>query len=326
MADNPDEIKWHEPHTCMHCDHSLAETPIEGYKRRQVVDIPLPRLIFTEHRVAIKCCPNCNMKQQAAFPGNVKAPIQYGDSWNAWCAYLNSYQHLPLERISQLFEDLTGHRPSEATLLSHLEKLSIQLEPIERLIRQNLLDSKLVHADETGMRIEGKLHMQILLRESLKERKKALEAERPLNPEAISNIETRYDEILSRGAKEWRPPLKSAESGKRGRKAKSKAANLAERFILYKADILRFLQNALVPFDNSQAERDIRMVKVKEKVSGSFRTQKGAIQFARIRGFISTMRKQGRNLLDSIILVGRGQFFLTDLSSYNWRVIWRAYF
>ncbi|WCK52361.1 transposase [Aneurinibacillus sp. Ricciae_BoGa-3] len=96
--------------------------------------------------------------------------------------------------------------------------------------------------------------------------------------------------------------------GKRGRKGKSKAANLAERFILYKTDILRFLPNAFVPFDNNQAERDIRMVKVKEKVSGSFRTEKGAIQFARIRGFTSTVRKQGRNLLESIMLVSQGQF------------------
>lgn len=108
MADKPDEIKWHQPETCSNCDRSLADASIKSYQRRQVVDLPLPRLIFTEHRVAVKCCPNCNKTQQAAFPQNVNAPIQYGDSWNAWCAYLNTYQHLPLERISQLFEDLTA--------------------------------------------------------------------------------------------------------------------------------------------------------------------------------------------------------------------------
>ncbi|NHM31374.1 transposase [Bacillus sp. C11] len=72
--------------------------------------------------------------------------------------------------------------------------------------------------------------------------------------------------------------------------------------------ILRFLRDIRVPFDNSQAERDIRMVKVKEKVSGSFRTQNRAEQIAGIRGFISTALKQGRSLIDSIVLVYRGQF------------------
>ena len=387
MSNSPDQIKWHEPETCSYCDHSLLHVPAEGFKRRQIVDLPTPRLIFTEHRAASKCCPNCKKIQYGAFPENVKAPVQYGESWNAWCAYLHTYQHLPLERISQLFEDLTGHRPSEATLLSHLGRLSSQLEPIEKVIRNNLLKSKVVHADETGLRIEGQLQwlhtvsneywtlynvhskrgkeainsigvlpsykgivvhdfwksyfndkyrfthalcgvhllrecqgiidydkhewaskMQSLLRDALKEKKKSLESDHPVSSEIISGLEARYDEILSQGAREWQPPLGSDEPVKRGRKAKSKAANLAERFILHKADILRFLRDARVPFDNSQAERDIRMVKVKEKVSGTFRTQNGAEQFARIRGFISTARKQGRSLLDSIVLVYRGQF------------------
>ncbi|PLR78337.1 hypothetical protein CU633_05880 [Bacillus sp. V3-13] len=150
--------------------------------------------------------------------------------------------------------------------------------------------------------------MQALLREACKEKNKATEAGKPVAPETIAGLEARYDQILLEGKKEWQPPNPSEEPGKRARKAKTKAANLAERFILYKADILRFLRDAHVPFGNSQAERDIRTVKVKEKISGSFRTQNGAEQFARIRGFISTVRKQGKNLLESIKLVNRGQF------------------
>ena len=78
------------------------------------------------------------------------------------------------------------------------------------------------------------------------------------------------------------------------------AKNLLIRFADYKADILRFVTDDRIPFDNNQAERDVRMVKVKSKVSGSFRTMEGAKQFAAIRGFISTLRKQGRDILVSL--------------------------
>ena len=152
------------------------------------------------------------------------------------------------------------------------------------------------------------VEMQALLREAWREIQTAATVGRPVEPETISSIESRYDDILRRGRKEWHTPMDRYQPRKRGRVAKSKAENLAERLLQYKADILRFLRHAQVPFDNNRAERDIRMMKVKEKISGSFRTEKGAKQFVRIRGFISTARKQGLNLLDSLILVNRGQF------------------
>lgn len=387
MSDTPDQVEWHEPVVCGHCQFSLADAPIESYKARQVVDLPSPRLVYTEHRVVTKHCPHCRKTQSAAFPEQVNAPIQYGESWSAWCAYLHMYQHLPLERITVFFKDLTGHLPSEATLLAHLNKLSDRLEPVEHIIKEKLAESEIVHADETGIRIEGKLNwmhticnerwtfyahhpkrgkaamdaigflpfymgvvvhdfwksyfneayhfmlalcgvhllrecqgiidydhhqwateMQALLREAWRATQQAATVGRPVEPETILSIEIRYDDILKRGRKEWRTPIDPNQLKTRGRPAKSKAQNLAERFIQYKADVLRFLRYAHVPFDNNQAERDIRMMKVKEKISGSFRTEKGADQFVRIRGFISTVRKQGLSVLNSLIQVNRGQF------------------
>ena len=72
------------------------------------------------------------------------------------------------------------------------------------------------------------------------------------------------------------------------------------RLFHYKQDVLRFLHDPTVPFTNNDAERDLRMMKCKQKVSGGFRTSQGAEQFARIRGFISTVRKRGFNVLSSI--------------------------
>jgi transposase len=70
--------------------------------------------------------------------------------------------------------------------------------------------------------------------------------------------------------------------------------------LLHKASILRFLQDARIPFDNNQGERDIRMMKVKQKISGCFRTKEGAKQFARLRSVISTLLKQGKPILSSL--------------------------
>lgn len=150
--------------------------------------------------------------------------------------------------------------------------------------------------------------MKELLQETCHHKKEWRHLGTPIPKEKTLEWEQRYDQILQNGEKEWSAnPIPNAPL-KRGRKKKSKAANLGKRMQLHKTAILRFIQDVHVPFDNSQAERDIRMMKVKQKVSGSFRTQEGAEQFAQIRGFISTLRKQNREILSSLVSIVRGQF------------------
>ena len=127
-----------------------------------------------------------------------------------------------------------------------------------------------------------------------------------ISKEVIRAICDHYDLILEEGRLEWER-IPCPESGLRGRKAKSKAANLGERLSLHKQTILRFLWDTHIPFDNNQAERDLRMVKVKQKVSGSFRTMTGAKQFARIRSVISTLIKQQKAVLSSLTSALSGQ-------------------
>ena len=85
------------------------------------------------------------------------------------------------------------------------------------------------------------------------------------------------------------------------------AVNLLKRMRQHSEDVLRFLADLTVPFDNNQAERDIRMPKLKQKISGCFRTVAGADAFAVIRSYVATLRKQGRNVFEALTGVFRDQ-------------------
>lgn len=104
-------------------------------------------------------------------------------------------------------------------------------------------------------------------------------------------IVKRYDNIVKKAIKQEPIPQKTPH--KRGRVAKSKSLRLLECFRDKNEKVLRFLYDKNVPFDNNLAERDLRMVKLKQKISGCFRTRKGADVFCRIRSYISTVKKQG---------------------------------
>jgi transposase len=125
----------------------------------------------------------------------------------------------------------------------------------------------------------------------------------PLKPGLIALIERRYDAFVAAGLAfhEAQSPLRpdAAPQGcrRRGRKARRTGHNLLLRLANRREDVLRFLADPSVPFTNNQAERDVRMMKVKQKISGCFRSLDGALDFAVIRSFISTAKKQGWNVI-----------------------------
>ncbi len=119
-------------------------------------------------------------------------------------------------------------------------------------------------------------------------------------------FEARYQQIVAAGRAANPPPAEARPAGQRGRRKQSKAQNLLDRLERRQAAVLAFMADFAVPFDNNQAERDVRMVKVEQKISGGFRTVEGAQMFCRIRGYISTMRKQGQHVLTALERVFTG--------------------
>jgi transposase len=114
-----------------------------------------------------------------------------------------------------------------------------------------------------------------------------------------------YDHLLAAGLAANPPPVRRPHQ--RGRIKQSPARNLLERLLLGRDEVLAFLDDLTIPFDNNQAERDLRMLKVQQKVSGCFRTDTGAAAFSRIRGYLSTLSKQHRPVLSSLALLFAGQ-------------------
>ena len=377
MVEQPEHVVSHTVDECRQCGRSLQSVEASDVRRRQVVDLPPLKLETTEHRVGTQECPDCGCCHVAEFPEDVKTSVQYGSQIKALLVYLNQYQLLPYDRTCELVKDLFSQTISQGTLFNWNTESFRNLKSTEEQIRQALLNSEVVHFDETGIRSEGKLNwlhaacterltfyglhekrgkeamdeLGLLedftgcavhdhwksyfkfscdhalcnthhLREltyladqdgcdwSEKMMKLLLEAKDLVestsenclakkSPE-LASIDLRYDSILTEGFAQDIPPPTNTQKKKRGRRKQTKAKNMLDRLRDFKPEVLAFLTHSRIPFDNNQGERDIRMAKLKQKISGCFRGPEGGKIFARIRGYVSTLRKNDLNILAGI--------------------------
>jgi len=375
-VDNPDFIEILEDSHCKNCNHSLENTDSKSISKKQLFDIPKMKIEITEYQQYNKVCPCCSSVNKPEFPEFIKAYAQYGDNIKSFVTYLNTYQMLPYERITELIEDFTSHKISTGTIYSFMKSFYDKLDPYETNIKEQLLKSNVIHVDETGSRVKNKLHWTHVVSTSVLtyymiHQKRGCEAIdemailptfdgiavhdhwKPYNKYdcthsfcnahhlreltgIIQNEEVRwasdmhtlltnmnnyihnlkekgknspskgklqhfyqlYDNICQSALKFYPPPIDLPKNKRKPKQSKGK--NLLDRFVNYKDEILRFFINLLVPFTNNLAERDLRMIKVKEKISGCFASFKGAQIFNRIRGYISTVKKNNRSVLEEL--------------------------
>jgi transposase len=375
----PDNVEKHSVTFCSECGEELSSTPCEKIDKRQVFDIPPLKILVTEHQAEVKRCPACQTINRGVFPKGVNTPVQYGERIKSLMVYMNQYHLIPYQRVTEILEDFFGQRISQGTLLNAIKTFYSNLESTEKCIKDKLLESPVVHFDETGLYRNSKRiwlhnasteeltyyfahekrgkdamndagilpeykgvavhdhwgaynsyetcshafcnvhHLRELIRafeqddahwakkmkklllnikEKVEQTKKL--GGKKLKDDQIARYYKRYHDILSEGLKTYRVDEDIGKKSKRGRKKQSKDKNLLDRLMKFETETLRFMEDFRVPFDNNLAERDVRMVKVKQKISGCFRSDNGTSAFCRIRGFISTIKKQGKNVLNSL--------------------------
>ena len=157
QVENPDVIVNHAPTNCCGCGVDLSQVGGACAEKRQVFDVPQPKIEVTEHRTLEKQCPCCGELSRGIFPENIRGPVQYGERVQALTAYFAHQHFIPVDRVCLIFQDVFGVNISPGTCSNIDEKLFQQLESFESGLKTYLLAAQVLHFDETGMRCEKKL-------------------------------------------------------------------------------------------------------------------------------------------------------------------------
>lgn len=371
----PDEIVTHLPSKCEECPH-LQDCRSGGLlscaEKRYVVDAVMLTKV-TEHRTMKAECPFGDRSPvTGSFPEDVKAYVQYGDSFTTVVGILDSYGAMSDLRISELLQDFFGVSISPGTVVSMTSKCASRITPLLADIREEVIDSTVTHHDETSLKV-GKGHMWVhvssdrnhtflslckgrgkegiednnvlpntsgvavhdcfsvyfdydnvkhavccahLLRElnameemspdhrwpgmfkdlliamKMSKEDAIARGETALESEVLQSFTDRYDDILLHAQAEA-PPLPQDPNRRKGAYRRGPERALIGRLVDKKDCVCRFIHDFDVPFDNNLAERDLRFLKTKQKVSGCFRSEKGAKDHLTIASYLGTNRKQG---------------------------------
>lgn len=379
-VETPDHVVVHRPANCASCGTSLegVEACSVEHSGPQVFDIPPIRIEVTEHRRA-SCRCRCGHLNRGAYPAEVRATTQYGPLILAFGLLLNLGHHVPLARTRQILSDLCGAAPSEAVLLSALERLAAASRPAYEAIIDILLDAPQLHADESGANVNGRLFWVHVIC-SVQAVLYAIDAHRGregidaigILPEyssgqlmhdfwspyqslpvashgycvahllrELARLAERGDGRSHRWAEELGDVLSRAVHARnqavqiglsavgeptrryllhryrswltRGERlfgdagSGSQERNLLRRLRRHEQEILAFLHDVTLEPTNNRAERDIRMTKLREKISGCFRNLATAQAWMMCRSYIATARKQGHTFLEAIDAALRGR-------------------
>lgn len=158
MVEQADEVVLHGVGNLCSCGRDLKGEPGQISARRQVFDLPPQALVVREHRTERKVCSDCGQVHQGTFPQAVTAPVQYGHRVKALVSLLSVGHHMSVGGIKSLFADLFGYAINQSTIQGINTLYYKQLSLEQALIAKQLQTEKVVHADESGVRVAGKLH------------------------------------------------------------------------------------------------------------------------------------------------------------------------
>lgn len=380
-TEKPDHTHYHKVNDCKLCGIALTDEKVIKYRERQVFEPGNPgSFTVTAHLAEVKVCP-CGHRNQATFPEGVNSYVQYGSVTRAMSVYFCQYQMIPYGRAAELFADMFSLPISTGTICNFQKIAWEQLESTEEGIKAALLGSEVAGADETGMRVDGKLWWLHLFRDdrwslyylSKKRGREAMDAMgvlllftgvlvhdhwKPYFHYAVTHtlcnahhlrelqavldhdgnylagriikvlrlawhlckgfkrigltempatIRVRINRIFTRLAQRALEKEATVMERRRQRLGKkktknTKAYNLFKRLLKYQEETLRFMTNFKIPFDNNGSERDVRMAKLKQKISGCFRSEDGGEWFTRVRSYLSSAKKQGLNAFEALIM------------------------
>jgi transposase len=375
---NPDKKIFHNIENCSKCGKDLKKTKSMGVEKRQVFELPQPKLEVIEYIIDIKHCKKCGTITKGNFPEGVTKSVQYGKNLQTLIVYLINVQLIPYKRVAETIFALTNHKISIGTIKNIIERFDKKLRLEKEKIKIAIKEEPVINTDETGLFVDKQrqwLHVTStnrltyyeihekrgseateaigilpeckailvhdglasymryenehalcnahhfrylkyieeeekyiwakMMRELLLEIKDRVELRKSenkncLDDDEIWDFELKYMTFIRKGNNQ----LKYRRQKFKNIKCKSK--NLLDRLKKYQKETLRFMFDFRVPFDNNLAERDLRMMKVKQKISGCFRSVKGAKYFCNLRSFVSTAIKQNINVFDALLHIFNG--------------------
>lgn len=369
LRENADIVIKLSPSYCSGCGGDLGSAPGVMTGRRQVVDIPPVKPVYTEYQQYVKQCPCCGKQQSMPYPPDVTNHIQYGVNVQTMAVYNWLYQYLPFGRLRQWFSDIFQLSIGKGTLENIIRKASSLARPTYEQIHQRLLTAPCVGADETGMKVNGKKQWiwvwqtkemtwlycsenrgsatitdlfpegfmqsvlvsdrwraqlgtaaaghQLCLAHLLRDLNFIMEVEKECNtatklkavlqlgiehkkqyPESQKNsdacltIEKEMDNLLNAEIDKVMFPL---------------TAKMQKSLLLYRNHVFEFLYNKEIPYENNASERSIRMVKVKQKISGCFKSLHQ--NFCVLKSVVDTEMKNQQNafnILKKLLLIPVG--------------------
>ena len=352
VPDHVDREEIHSPDCCPECGGSLSGLPEEMIEERYRIDLPEIKAEVIRHKIMARRC-SCGCLALGTAPSHVQGHLSYGPGVGATIAYLHTLQHLPFKRNVALMKELFHIPLSQGTAYNILHRLHASCGKTYESIKDSLLKSVSVGADETGMHINKRLQWFWTFQTDdltyifphTSRGKEAIDVHFPEglpNSWLVTDRHSSYFNLYVKGHQiclahllrdltylnelapnqKWSEKMKTLlqESIHKRKTLPWKMIDrekLMRRFndllsekvdhlhadiqklqtslIGHREHVLNFLFHDFLPYDNNASERSIRPVKVKQKVSGCFRTDKGAAAYAVLHSITDTARKNKRS-------------------------------